>query len=116
MHFNNWMDVCARAGIDNAWMHSEKARLATAQKVVDLIAEYGFSAVNVRDLFTWVHDALEKWIPPTEILLQAAEAPDEYCFLSAMMVLQKRAEENLARSIAMRTPGTLGVLRGSEQA
>ena len=60
--------VCARLHIDSAWEVSEKARMATAHRLVDWIRKVGLPSAKYNSLYDLVYSSLDMDVSPEEII------------------------------------------------
>lgn len=71
--------VCARLHIDSAWKVSEKARMATAHRLVDWIRAENLPAAKYNSLYDLVYSSLDMGVSPEEII-DIAAADSGSCF------------------------------------
>lgn len=82
--------VCARLHIDSAWKVSEKARMATAHRLVDWIRADNLPAAKYNSLYDLVYSSLDMGVSPEEIIT-AAITDIGFCFSGDMANAQYNA-------------------------
>ena len=95
-----WSIAHEELGINSAWMHSEQARKATAQRVVDWISSRNLRCTRDRNLFTAVLDALNAQISPEMMLQYLSVRPDGS--IGELQYLAERQPEQLKRMLELR--------------
>ena len=82
--------VCARLHIDSAWEVSEKARMATAHRLVDWIRKVGLPSAKYNSLYDLVYSSLDMGVSPEEII-DFATSDTGNCFSGDIANAQRNA-------------------------